>query len=448
MALPTIPEYITVHLGVPSDSSAPNVQVPFIDYIKNVASSEIYPTWPESALRANILAIISFALNRVYTEHYRSRGYDFDITSTTQFDQKYIPNREYFDTISSIVEDVFNDYVVREGSVQPLFTQYCNGTTVTCEGLSQWGTVTLAEQGLVPYEILQNYYGNDIGIVYNAPTGVNLPSYPGTPLRLGTAGEDVRTIQRQLNRIALNYPAIGPALDVDGIYGKETEQAVKNFQNIFNLTVDGITGKATWYKIKSVYNGVKGLSELVSEGLTLGEVERLFPRTLNPGDVGLYVRLLQYYLAVVGYFNSNLPVIDVNGRYDEQTEAAVRAFQTLQGLPVDGIVGRETWDELQRFYQETRNSLGLENRAAKELFPGLLLGPGQSGQDVRNLQEFINRATIVNPNIPKVQVTGTYDTATTAAVEAVQNAYGLPVNGFTGPLTWGVIVYLANQAPA
>ena len=158
MATIRIPDYITAHLGAPNDASAPNVRVPFDEYIKNVASSEIYPTWPETALRANILAQISFALNRVYTEYYRARGYDFDITNNTQFDQKYIDGREIFDDISRIVDDVYNDYLIREGTVQPLFAQYCNGTTSTCDGLSQWGTVPLAEEGLLPYEILQYYY--------------------------------------------------------------------------------------------------------------------------------------------------------------------------------------------------------------------------------------------------------------------------------------------------
>ena len=179
MADVRIPDYITVHLGNPDDTAAPNLRVPFIDYIKNVASSEIYPTWPESALRANIYAQVTYALNRIYTEWYRSRGYDFDITSSTRYDQKYIQDREIFEPVSQIVDNLFNDYLVRQGFVQPLFAQYCNGTTSTCDGLSQWGTVDLAEDGLTPYEILQYYYGDDINIVFNAPTSQNLPSYRG-----------------------------------------------------------------------------------------------------------------------------------------------------------------------------------------------------------------------------------------------------------------------------
>ena len=196
---PVIPETITVHLGAP-DQAAENVTIPFAEYIKNVASSEIYPTWPEAAIRANILAQISFALNRIYTEHYPSQGYDFDITNNTQYDQNFVRNRDIFENISQIVDDIFNDYVVRQGSVEPLFTQYCNGTTSTCDGLSQWGTVDLADQGLIPYEILQYYFGDDINIVFGAPVQGIERSYPGVPLRQGSAGEDVRILQRQLNR--------------------------------------------------------------------------------------------------------------------------------------------------------------------------------------------------------------------------------------------------------
>ena len=317
MALPTIHEYITVHLGAPDDATAPNVTVPFIDYVKNVASSEIYPTWPESSLRANMYAQISFALNRVFSEWYRSRGYDFDITSTTQYDQKYIDGRDIYESVSRIADDIFNDYIVREGTVQPLFARYCNGTTVRCDGLSQWGSVSLAEEGLVPYEILQYYYGDDISLVFNAPTEQNLPSYPGYPLRLGSFGEDVRTVKRQLNRIARNYPAISPRLNEDGVFDVNTEEAVKSFQRIFNLTPDGVVGKGTWYRIKSIYNAVKGIAELQSEGLTLSEVDRIFPEVLREGDTGIGVRTVQYFLSVIAYFDDRIPTPSFNGDFDE-----------------------------------------------------------------------------------------------------------------------------------
>ncbi len=444
-ATPVIPDYITVHLGRPDDASAPNVRVPFIDYIKNVASSEIYPTWPENALRANILAQITFALNRVYTEWYPSRGYDFDITSSTQYDQKYIQDREIFSNISRLVDELFNNYVVRQGSIQPLFTQYCDGARVTCGGLSQWGTVELAEQGLTPYEILQYYYGDNINIVRDAPTGPNLPSYPGTLLRLGSVGEDVRTIQRQLNRIARNYPALGPALSLDGIYGVRTESMVRNFQEIFDLVPDGIVGKATWYQIKAIYNAVKGLGELVSEGLTIDEVDRVFAQDLRPGDVSEHVRTIQYYLAVMAFFNDELPYVRINGVFDKATERAVRLFQQHQGLTVDGIVGRGTWNALTSVYQQIRASLPAQYASAyDEIYPGIVLTAGQSGEEVMALQRLLRRAAANWSFIPEVQLTGVYDADTATAVRAVQEAADLPVDGVTGPITWAVIADLAQ----
>ncbi len=450
MATVRIPDYITVHLGAPDDASVPNVRVPFIDYIKNVASSEIYPTWPEAALRANILAQISFALNRVYTEWYPSRGYNFDITSDTRFDQKFINGREIFDDISRIVDDVFNDYVIREGTVQPLFTQYCNGTTSTCDGLSQWGTVPLAEEGLLPYEILQYYYGDDVGIVFNAPVGQNVPTYPGRPLQVGSVGEDVRTVQRQLNRIGQNYPAIRPVLEPDGIFDLETEQAVENFQRVFNLTADGIVGKSTWYRIKSIFNAVKGLAELDTEGLTPEEVDRIYADLLRPGDRGVAVATLQHYLMVVAVFDNSLPMVTENGVFDPQTEAAVRAFQAQQGLSVDGLVGRNTWNALTDAYDRILASLPPDSLATSEIYPGKFLVPGEQNADVRDLQLFLSRASEIRDFIPPVTVDGVYGPQTEAAVRAAQEWANIPQNGVVGPVTWDVIVFLSkpeNAAP-
>lgn len=243
-ATPVVPETITVHLGPPG-SSARNVEVPFAAYIKNVASHEIYPTWPENAIRANILAQISYALNRVYTEYYRTRGYDYDITSTTQYDQAYVDGGDVFENISQIVDDSFNNYIVRQGSVEPLFAQFCDGVRTQCGGLSQWGSVDLARDGMNPYEILQYYYGGDISIVFNAPVGGNVPSYPGRPLRRGDVGNDVLLLQRQLSRIRRNYPAIPEIPEPSTVFDVPMEEAVKSFQQIFNLTPDGIVGKAT-----------------------------------------------------------------------------------------------------------------------------------------------------------------------------------------------------------
>ena len=442
---PVIPEYITVHLGLP-DQPAENIRVRFPEYIKNVASSEIYPSWPESAIRANILAQISYALNRVYTEFYRSQGYDFDITATTQFDQKFVPNRDIFENISHIVDDIFNDYVVKQGTIQPYFTQYCNGTTSICDGLSQWGTVDLAKQGLVPYEILQRYYGKDINIVFNAPVADIRESYPGSPLRFGSAGEDVRVIQRELNRIAVNYPAIPRIPETNGFYGQDTENAVRTFQSIFNLTPDGIVSKATWYKVKSIYNGIKRLNELYSEGITPEEADRLFPQLLRLGDSGQFVRQMQYLLAVVAYFNDQIPLPPVNGIFDEATRESLLAFQRLNGLTADGVFGPATAPRLLEVYRATIANIPPNILPDNSLiYPGRFLLRGSRGDDVTDLQHLLIRAAASHSFIPPVTADGVFGPATEAAVRAVQQNQGLEVNGIVGPITWDRIVKLAQN---
>jgi len=349
MAEFTIPEFITVHIGAPS-SSGQNITLPFSDYIKNVASSEIYPTWPENAIRANIYAQITYALNRVFTEKYRSQGYDFDITNNTAFDQYFVPNRDIFENISEIVDDIFNSYITREGTVGPIFAAYCNGTTVTCNGLSQWGTVPLANRGLVPFEILQEYYGDNINLETNVDVAPNVPSYGGIPIGLGDRSEAVVAIQSRLNEVARNYPSIPKIFPVDGVFGENTLSAVRQFQRIFGLTVDGIVGKSTWYKLINISNAVRRLSELNSQGLTIAEYNQQFPDVLRPGDRGRTIEVLQYYLAVVGSYYDEIPPLAQNGEFDSQTENAVIAFQKSFGLTADGIVGLNTWQELYRTY--------------------------------------------------------------------------------------------------
>ncbi len=442
--LPYIPETITVHLGLP-DQPAENVTVNFLDYIKNVASSEIYPTWPESAIRANIYAQISYALNRVYTEWYRSKGYDFDITNTTQYDQYFVKDREVFENISRIVDEIFNNYVVREGSVSPLFTAYCNGTTSRCDGLSQWGTVTLAEQGYTPLEILQFYYGDDIAIIKNAPIRPNVESYPGFPLKLGSSGNEVKTIQQQLNRIADAYPSIPKINDPNGIFGAQTEAAVKRFQNIFNLAQDGIVGKSTWYRIKNVYNGVKKLAELTAENLTFDEVEPIYPSLLKEGMSGDYIKTLQYYLNIVAYFYPQIPNINVDGYFGPKTKEAVIAFQEMFGLVPDGIVGRDTWKALSSAYKTSINSIPEEYKSEAEIvYPGYVLSEGITNDDVRRLQTFLEKISQAYPSIPSVTVDGVFGEKTKEAVSAIQRMYGIPVSGVAGPVTWGLIINLYN----
>ncbi len=439
---PIIPEFITVHLGRPN-AEARNVRVPFAQYIKNVASSEIYPTWPENALRANIYAEITFALNRIYTEYYRSRGYDFDITNSTQFDQYYVEGRDIFENISRVVDDIFNDYVVKQGQIQPYFTQYCAGT---CEGLSQWGTVSLANQGYTPYRILQYYYGNDIDIIKNAPIKTNTPTYPGIPLRLGSGGEDVVEIQRELNRIAANYPSIPKISGAKGYFEQTTQNAVKQFQEIFNLDPDGVVGKDTWYKIKQIYNGIKGLSELYSEGITISEAERKYERALQKGSSGASVRILQYYLNFLSYFNLKLPYVSIDGIFGDETRDAVFAFQSLYGLDVDGIVGRDTWDMIQNAYAGVLTSLPDEYRSYSSLlYPGYIITIGASGKVVEQLQTYLKTIAANVPSVPDVTVDGYYGDQTKNAVLAVQKLEGIEQNGQVGVLTWNAIVNLYNQ---
>ena len=341
---PFIPETITVHLG-PPDSPARNVTVPFTDYVKNVASSEIYPTWSESALRANILAIISFALNRVYTEYYRSRGYDFDITNSTAIDQAFVEGRSYFENISQLVDELFSSYLRRPGFVEPLAAKFCNGTTVTCEGLSQWGSEELARQGYDSVDILRYYYGDDVEIVTDAPIRGITESYPGTPLRVGSTGPYVTIIQSALNRIGQNYPAIPKIDPVDGIFGPQTEAAVRTFQQIFSLTPDGIAGRATWYQIIRIYVGILRLAELQSQGQQQFFIGP-YPQGLSEGSTGETVRRLQYMLSVLSEFYAGIPRVSETGTYDEATKKAVRAFQQQFGLPVTGVVDPQTWDAI------------------------------------------------------------------------------------------------------
>ena len=255
-----IPEYIVVHDGVPTDSTAANYYVRYTDYIKNVVSSEIYATWPESAIYANTLAIMSFTLNRVYTEWYRSKGYNFTITSSTAYDQKWIYGRNVYTNIDRLVDSIFANFLSRPGVRQPIFTSYCDGRNVTCEGLSQWGSKYLGDEGYTPIEIIRYYYGSDMYI--NTATAISgVPSsWPGYNLNIGASGDKVLQIQQQLNRIAQNYPAI-PRVAEDGIYGSGTANAVRTFQGIFNLPQTGIVDYPTWYKISEVYVGVSRISE-------------------------------------------------------------------------------------------------------------------------------------------------------------------------------------------
>ena len=427
---------MTVHLG-PASSDAQNVVVPFVDYIANVASSEIYPTWPESAIRANIYAQISFALNRIYTQYYRSRGYDFDITNSTATDQSFVNGRDVFENVYQIASEIFNDYISRRGNVEPLFAQYCDGVEVMCNGLSQWGSVELANQGYTPYEILTYYYGDDIDIVQNAPVENITSSVPRAPLRLGSAGDSVRALQIRLNRISDNYPAIPKIALPDGVFSYDTEEAVKEFQRIFDLTPDGVVGKATWYKTQLIYNAVKRLNELDSEGISLSEVSDQYPEGLSPGDRGVEVANLQYLIDYLSAFYNTIPSLTIDGIYGPSTEAAIRAIQSTFSLPVTGTLDLDTWETIYRTYLGFVSAIPLKYVEGNTVpYPGIPLRLGSSSDAVTLLQEYLNFVAAAYPEIPTIPVTGYFGTQTQNAVLAFQRLFGIAQTGTVAAATW------------
>ncbi len=435
-----IPEFITVHLGTPS-SSSPNVTVTFTDYIKNVASSEIYPTWPEEALRANIIAIISLTLNRFFTEWYRSQGYDFDITSTTSYDQSYVDGRNIFENISRLVDEIFNTYVTREGFINPLFTTFCDGKTVSCNGLSQWGSVSLAENGKNALEILKYYYGNDINLRTTDDISIAESSYPGTPLRIGDSGENVLTIQNQLMRIRRSYPAIPIIPTIDGNFGSSTDQAVRTFQEIFDLDVDGVVGKSTWYKISYIYSSVTKLAETLGEGISEISPEDVPTVTISLGDTGEYVLLLQRLLNYISVFYPSVPSVTEDSIFGSATRDAVIQFQRTFGINMTGIVTSAVWDILYRVYIDIINSVtpSLPNQG----FPGDLKR-GSRGESVRLMQAYLNVISRRYPSIPSLSEDGFFGETTENAVLTFQGEVGLPQTGVIDVSTWERIVELYN----
>ncbi|SMQ64578.1 Peptidoglycan-binding (PGRP) domain of peptidoglycan hydrolases-containing protein [Bacillus sp. OV166] len=458
-----IPEYITVHLAHP-DSWARNVRVKFIDYIKNVASSEIYPTWPQASLEANIYAQITFALNRVYTEWYRSRGYDFDISNSTSVDQAFVDGGEIFENISVIVDKIFNQYVRRQGHKEPFFTMFCNGTTSTCPGgLSQWGTVDLAEQGMNPFQILDHYYPDDIEIVETNNTISVVESYPGVALREGSQSPSVEIMQRYLNRIRVNYPLIPQIANPNGMFGSDTTEAVKTFQSIFGLTPDGVIGKETWYKISYLYVAVKKLGELESEGewIDIGEV----PPTvvLIEGSKGAPVAQLQFILNTISWFYPTVPSVIRDAMFRATTKKAVIEFQKTFNLPADGVVGRANWDMLYKVYKGIENNVVIPKPLPGTVppteppppvepppetgppYPGMLLRVGSRGESVLIMQQYLNVVSKVYPAIPKLAADGIFGRRTKSAVIAFQKQFGLFADGIIGPATWKRIVAEYNK---
>ncbi len=430
-----IPEYITVHLGKP-DEDVQDVRVPFVTYLKSVAASEIYPTWPTESLKANILAQCTFALNRIYTEWYKSKGYNFDITSSTSYDQKYIHNRNTFESTDEIVEEFFDNYVSKNFAKDPFFTEYCDGKKVTCPGMKQWGTYDRANEGLSALEILRFYYGDDVEIRESDNIAPIPVSYSGTALKRGSTGNDVKVIQSQLNRISDNYPALRK-LTVDGIFGANVEAAVKQFQEVFNLTADGIVGKATWYKISYIYVSVKNLAQLTSEGESIQDGG--YPGyVIQKGDKGTNVLIIQYYINLAAMYIGSIYSLDLDGIFGDGVEEQVKNFQRYFNLTVDGKVGQLTWDKMFSVYLSIINGTTTPpiTPPTSDKYPGSLIRVGSSGTNVIKIQNWLNGLAEYYTTIPAIAVDGKFGPATQNSVIAFQARFNLAQDGIVGQITW------------
>ncbi len=441
----SIPTNITVHLGAPDDN-AENVTVPFIDYIKNVASSELYPTWPKNALIANIHAIASVALNRIYTEWYKTRGYDFDITNDTRYDQAYVPNRGIFSNIAEIANQSFHYYITRTGQNFPLYTRFCDGRISQCEGLLQWGTVELANAGYTPEEILKYYYGENIEIISNAPQIDVQNTYPDEPLKLGDSSLNVLKMQGYLNRIRRNYPAIPAITQIDGFYDETTEAAVKSFQNIFQLPQTGQIDEGTWYRIIRIYTAVTKLAELAAEGLMLDELYGITTGQLLEGDVRPGVELLQFALNVLSSFYSTIPPVQITGIFDNQTRNAVIQFQKTMNLPQTGIANDETINAMYNAVLGILKSVPPEEVYIPTVrWTGITYGLGHQSPGVFIIQEMLSYISLIIPTIPYIEPSGTFDENTQNAVRTFQNLQGLKPTGIVDEQTWNTIVDIYRQ---
>ncbi|MCL2388379.1 MAG: peptidoglycan-binding protein [Defluviitaleaceae bacterium] len=456
-----IPEFVTVHLGRP-DRAARNVRVPFTYYIKNAASHEIFATWPPASLEANIYCIISLTLNRIFTEWYRVRGHNFDITNSTQFDQMFVEGGQIFKSIDHMVDLIFNRYIRRQGHLEPFFSEYCDGRRVTCPGLWQWGTVPLAEQGMNALQILRHYYPNDVQIVETDNIGGVPESFPGFVLRPGMSGPAVRTLQTWLNRIRVNFPAIPPITNVSGVYGPQTEAAVRAFQSIRELgalTPTGVVDRATWHRLSFTYSAVKRLGELTSEGVIIG-IGRTPPTDIiREGARGRQVQQAQYLLNFISEFDLNIPAVIQNSQFTRDMTNAVREFQRRYGLNPDGVIGPLTWRRLYEVYWNIRDNIQLppgETDVIPPLppvpptpppppsgippYPGQLIRVGSRGADVERVQRCLNSLRGRFPSIGQLNVDGVFGPITEASVREFQRLFGLNPDGIIGPLSWNALM--------
>lgn len=410
-------------------------------------------SWPEEALRANIIAQVSLALNRIWTEWYPSRGYSFNITGSPGYDQAYVNGRTVFAVMERLTAELFNTFVQRSGDAEPYFTEYCDGKTVTCPGMKQWGTVDRAREGMNALQILRYYYGSRVQLVTTDNIAAIPSSYPGSPLRRGSTGTNVRILQKQLSRIAKDYPSFGkPA--VTGTFDEASENSVKKFQKQFSLKADGVVGRATWNKVSFIYVSVKDLAELTSEGETAEGTQSAggWPGTvLRRGSTGSSVEQVQFWLSDLAQFDSSLVRVTVDGSYGAATERAVRTFQQKQSLTADGVVGQRTWNTLYAAWVDAQSDLG------GTAWPGTALRRGDVGMEVRLVQFWLRLAADNYSALRTVTVDGSYGAATVSAVEAFQTLFGLTADGVVGRSTWNKLkevglavankIVAANVAP-
>ena len=389
-------------------------------------------SWPEEALRANIIAQVSLALNRIWTEWYPSRGYSFNITGSPGYDQAYVNGRTVFAVMERLTAELFSTFVQRSGDAEPYFTEYCDGKTVTCPGMKQWGTVDRAREGMNALQILRYYYGNRVQLATTDNIAAIPSSYPGSPLRRGSTGTNVRILQKQLSRIAKDYPSFGKPV-VTGTFDEATENSVKKFQKQFSLTADGVVGRATWNKVSFIYVSVKDLAELTSEGETAEGTQSTggWPGTvLRRGSTGSSVEQVQFWLSDLAQFDSSLVRVTVDGSYGAATERAVRTFQQKQSLTADGVVGQRTWNTLYAAWVDAQSDLG------GTAWPGTALRRGAAGMEVRLVQFWLRLAADNYSALRTVTVDGSYGAATVSAVEAFQTLFGLTPDGVVGRSTW------------
>ena len=441
----TIPNFIRVHLTRIEVPSTP-VTVPFIEYIKNVTSHEIFDHWPEEAIRANVYCIVSLTLNRVYTEHYRKMGFNFDITATTHRDQKYIHGGQIGARISRVVDEIFNNYLAIVGHKEPFLALYNDGVRVNIPGrFSQWGSEADARiRGMNAWQIIRKYYTQNLELrVCNNFNGI-LESFPGYTLTTGSRGDAVRTMQLYLNRILGRYTdtIINP---VDGIFGPATRNSVLLFQQLYRLPQTGTIDRRTWYEISRIFAIEKALWEMNSEGERIG-IDRTPPTTIiRQGSQGASVTELQFLLDFIAMYHSEIPFVAQTSRFDTLTEAGVRAFQTLFGLNSDGVVGPLTWRRLYDVYwgimenSPTPPAVAPPNPVPPSeipAFPGTSLSVGSTGQNVRLIQQAINKLAATQPGLWRISEDGVFGNGTRDAVMAFQRIFGLTADGIVGSVTW------------